>query len=224
MTISVFLVEDDASTRRMLNRKIEHSACHQVIGAVGSLTEARAALRACHPDILLVDLQLPDGNGIDLIAEETARNPGLPILVISIFGDEQRVVSAISAGAQGYLLKDDDEDTIVDAIDRLLRGESPISPPIAAHLIKRFRQPPSDAKSPNPLSERELEVLQLAAKGLSYRETAKLMNVSVNTIGTFTKRIYTKLAVSSRAEAIYEARHMGLMRESNDESHDDGRQ
>lgn len=214
MTVSVFVVEDDESTRAMLHRKIDNSPDHVVIGAVGSLIDARAALRNCEPDIMLVDLQLPDGNGIELIAEQTARNPALPILVISIFGDEERVVKAIGAGAQGYLLKDDDEDAIVDAIDQLLRGESPISPPIAAHLIRRFRQPAPNAPADNPLSARELEVLQLAAKGLSYREAAELMQVSVNTIGTFTKRIYTKLAVSSRAEAIYEARQMGLMREA----------
>ncbi|MEO1244174.1 MAG: response regulator transcription factor [Pseudomonadota bacterium] len=211
MTVSIFVVEDDASTRAMLVDKISRSKRHRVVGAVGSLASARRTLAKWNPDILLVDLQLPDGNGIDLISEQTLRNPGLPILVISIFGDEERVISAIGAGAQGYLLKDDDEDIILDAVDRLLRGESPISPSIAAHLIHRFRQLAPNPQNTHPLSDRELEVLQLASKGLSYRETAALMGVSVNTVGTFTKRIYTKLAVSSRAEAIFEARQMGLV-------------
>ena len=211
MTVSILVVEDDAATRAMLVDKINRSKRHAVVGAVGSLADARRSVDESNPDVLLVDLQLPDGNGIDLISEQSARNPALPILVISVFGDEERVVNAISAGAQGYLLKDDEEDAIVDAIDHLLRGESPISPSIATHLIRRFRQVKPQRQDHNPLSDRELEVLELAAKGLSYRETAALMDVSVNTVGTFTKRIYTKLAVSSRAEAIFEARQMGLM-------------
>ena len=214
MTVSIFVVEDDASTRAMLVDKINRSSRHTVSGTAGNLTDARQAFAECEPDVLLVDLQLPDGSGIDLISEQSSRNPALPILVISVFGDEERVVNAISAGAQGYLLKDDEEDTIVDAVDHLLRGESPISPSIAAHLIQRFRHATPNRHTDNPLSERELEVLELAAKGLTYRETAALMDVSVNTVGTFTKRIYTKLAVSSRAEAIFEARQMGLMSDS----------
>lgn len=219
MTVSIFVVEDDAATRAMLVDKINRSSRHAVVGTAGTLTDARRALEATSPEVLLVDLQLPDGNGIDLISEQSARNPALPILVISVFGDEERVVNAISAGAQGYLLKDDEEDAIVDAVDHLLRGESPISPSIAIHLIRRFRQATPQRRGYNPLSDRELEVLELAAKGLSYRETAALMDVSVNTVGTFTKRIYTKLAVSSRAEAIFEARQMGLMFDSISEKH-----
>lgn len=222
MTVSVFVVEDDASTRAMLIDKISRSKRHDVTGAVGSLSSARRALKKEQPDILLVDLQLPDGSGIDLISEQTLRNPALPILVISIFGDEERVVNAISAGAQGYLLKDDEEETILDAVDCLLRGQSPISPSIAVHLIHRFRQLVPNRQETHPLSDRELEVLQLATKGLSYRETAELMGVSINTVGTFTKRIYTKLAVSSRAEAIFEARQMGLMSDSFSEQRRNG--
>jgi len=206
----------------MLIDKISRSKRHDVTGAVGSLSSARRALKKEQPDILLVDLQLPDGSGIDLISEQTLRNPALPILVISIFGDEERVVNAISAGAQGYLLKDDEEETILDAVDCLLRGQSPISPSIAVHLIHRFRQLVPNRQETHPLSDRELEVLQLATKGLSYRETAELMGVSINTVGTFTKRIYTKLAVSSRAEAIFEARQMGLMSDSFSEQRRNG--
>ena len=222
MTVSVFVVEDDASTRAMLIDKIGRSERHAVTGAVGSLSSARRALKEEQPDILLVDLQLPDGSGIDLISEQTLRNPALPILVISIFGDEERVVNAIGAGAQGYLLKDDEEDAILDAVDCLLLGQSPISPSIAVHLIRRFRQLVPNRQEMHPLSDRELEVLQLATKGLSYRETAALMGVSINTVGTFTKRIYTKLAVSSRAEAIFEARQMGLMSDSFSEQRRNG--
>ncbi len=214
--VRVFIVEDEAMTRQMLIDHIDASPTHRVVGAVGSLAEARAQLSGATPDALLVDLQLPDGDGTELIREQARCTPSLPVLVISVFGDEGRVVQAISAGAQGYLLKDDTGEEIVAAIDRLLRGESPISPAIATHLIRHFQQRPAPtaaqtAEAETSLSQRELEVLQLAAKGLSYRETAELLGVSVNTVGTYTKRIYGKLAVSSRAEALFEARQLGLM-------------
>jgi DNA-binding NarL/FixJ family response regulator len=213
--VSVFIVEDQPATRRMLVEQIEASPGHRVVGAVGTIADARRALPGAGADVLLVDLQLPDGDGVTLIREHAARAASLPVLVISVFGDERRVVEAISAGAQGYLLKDDSGDEIVAAIDRLLRGESPISPAIATHLIRRFRDSGPLAgvqgELETALSGRELEVLQLAAKGLSYRETAELLGVSVNTVGTYTKRIYSKLAVSTRAEAVFEAQQLGLM-------------
>ncbi len=210
----IFIVEDDAATRSALVDKIDVSSHHQVVGAVGMLAEARQWLSSSRADVLLVDLELPDGNGIDLIGEQARANQQLPILVISVFGDEQRVVRAISAGAQGYLLKDDEGEEIVHVIDRLLAGESPISPRIAAHLISCFRERIPGEPASQPLSDRELEVLKLARKGLSYKETAALMGVSVNTVGTYTKRIYAKLSVSSREEAIFEAQQLGLMRET----------
>ena len=176
-TVGVFVVEDDASTREMLVRKINRSGRHRVVGTEGRLDRARAQIPLCLPDVLLVDLELPDGSGVDLIAEQFAVNPNVPALVISIFGDEDRVVDAISAGAQGYLLKDDDGEEIVDAIDEVLRGESPISPRIATHLIRRFQVSAPSPPSTHPLSRRELEVLQLAAKGLSYKETADMIGV-----------------------------------------------
>lgn len=209
--VSVFVVEDDESMRKMLESKINRSDRHCVVGAEGRLASARARLEEVSADVLLVDLQLPDGSGIDLIREQAQTNPHLSILVISIFGDEERVVEAIAAGAQGYLLKDDEGEEIVLAIDRLLRGESPISPPIAAHLIRRYQHQTTESEPSELLSPRELEVLELASKGLSYKDTARVIGVSVNTVGTYTKRIYTKLAVSSRAEAIFEAQQMGLM-------------
>ena len=166
---------------------------------------------------MLVDLQLPDGDGAELIAEYTALHPEVPILVISVFGDETSVVRALSAGAQGYLLKDDTGEDVADAIRHVMSGQSPISPAIATYLIRRLQQPTEKlpscpaTHSDQVLSARELEVLQLASKGLTYQETADALNVSVNTVGTYTRRVYTKLAVTSRAEALFEARQLGLM-------------
>lgn len=207
----IFILEDDVPTRDSLILRITGASDMLVCGQVGSLKEARAFLETNRPDALLVDLQLPDGDATALIADCTSRFPDSPILVISVFGDEDRVVGAIEAGARGYLLKDDAGEELVDAIRQVMAGESPISPAIARHLIRRFQHGPVEQKTDGVLSDRELEVLRLASKGLTYQETAKALGVTVNTIGTYTRRVYTKLAVTSRAQALFEARQMGLM-------------
>jgi DNA-binding NarL/FixJ family response regulator len=216
--LKLFILEDDEATRASLVRRLHGKPGLRVWGEAGSLAEADVLLSAGKPDILLVDLQLPDGDATELIARQAALRPELPVLVISVFGDELRVVRAIEAGARGYLLKDDAGDDIAQAVTRAVAGESPLSPAIARHLIRRLR--PEASRGPNApaamepvLSKREFEVLRLASKGLTYQETAQLLEVSVNTVGTYTRRIYQKLSVGSRAEALFEARQRGLMRD-----------
>ena len=203
------IVEDHEATRRSLVRKVSLDSDLDVVADHGTLAAALSTLESIVPDVLLVDLQLPDGSGIELIRAAPA---GCHVLVISVFGDEQRVVAAIRAGASGYLLKDDDAKEVSVSIHQILAGESPISPAIASHLIAHFRQQPS-ATSDISLSARELDVLTLAAKGYTYQEIAELIDVSTNTVGTYTKRVYSKLEVNSKAEAVYEAKRLGLMKD-----------
>lgn len=209
----MFVVEDDALTRESLRSRIEAHPKLRVGAAVGSAADGLAALAVAQPDVLLVDLGLPDGSGIDVIRGALRRYPGLPIMVITVFGNEQRVVGAIQAGASGYLLKDDATHEIGMAIELLLAGGSPISPAIARHLIRHFQAPAAATADPvkEPLSARELEVLTLASKGFSYAEIAQLLGLSPNTIASYTKHIYVKLAVGSRSEAIFEASRLGLL-------------
>jgi DNA-binding NarL/FixJ family response regulator len=211
--VNVFVVEDDALTRESLRSRIEAHPKLRVGAAVGSAADGLAALAVARPDVLLSDLGLPDGSGIDVIRGALRLYPGLPIMVITVFGNEQRVVGAIQAGASGYLLKDDPTHEIGMAIELLLAGGSPISPAIARHLIRHFQTPAAPAETPGrePLSARELEVLNLASKGFSYAEIAQLLGLSTNTIASYTKHIYVKLAVGSRSEAIYEASRLGLL-------------
>lgn len=207
---TVMLVEDDAQTLSTLNDKVDALEGFTVVAACADLAEARARLTGEPPDILLTDLELPDGNGVELIAELSAAHPELPILVISVFGDEKSVIRAIEAGAQGYLLKSDTSLQIERCLQQLLEGSAPISATIARHLIKRLRPEPRQAQS--LLSERELEVLQLAAKGYSYQDIAELLDVKVSTIGSYTRRMYQKLSVHSRSEAVFEGLRMGLVK------------
>jgi DNA-binding NarL/FixJ family response regulator len=211
---TIFLVEDDEATRASLVRRIEASGPGlQVTFAAAGCAQILKALEDSRPDVLLVDLGLPDGDGVDVIRLVARRWPRVLIMVITVFGDEARVVGAIRAGATGYLLKDDAAEGIAAAIDQMLQGGAPISPGIARHLIRQLRPtaalPASDIHV--SLSPREIDVLTLASKGYSYAETASVLGLAASTVGSYTKTIYEKLAVGSRSEAVYEATRLGLI-------------
>lgn len=207
----ILIVEDDPGTQSWLASVLDAmpgvavECCGTVAGAVAWMEEHR-------PDIVLTDLGLPDGSGIEVIGQALRRHPRCEVLVITIFGDEAHVVSAIEAGASGYLLKDSSLHQIGDQLQHLRDGGSPLSPQIARTLIRRQRLRAGDLRStPAPgdgesqaLTPRELEVLTLIAKGFSYQEGADMLGVSTNTVRTYVKRIYQKLAVNSRSEAVYE--------------------
>jgi DNA-binding NarL/FixJ family response regulator len=212
----VLLVEDDANTRARLAQVIDAHPQLRLIAAVGSCAEARRELDAEPPDVLLTDLGLPDGNGVALVRELRERGYRTAAMVITIFGDEEHVVTAIEAGALGYLLKDGSADYVAASILDMLAGGSPISPPIARYLLKRFRSlestaAPEAADLPR-LSEREREVLTLIVKGFSYAEIARLLGVSSHTVTTHVRSIYEKLEVHSRGEAVYEALQLGIVK------------
>jgi len=210
--VTIYIVEDDDVTRSAIADRIASNPEYVVQIAAGTCAEIRRALLARAPDVLLVDLGLPDGSGVDVIAEAATRYPQLPIMVITVFGDERRVVAAIKAGATGYLLKDDHSHELCAAIRQLLDGGSPISPAIARHLIRSFKLGGAiDVTEASGLTAREQEVLSLAAKGFSYAEIAEMLGLSANTVASYTKHIYEKLSVNSRAEAVYEASRLGLL-------------
>jgi DNA-binding NarL/FixJ family response regulator len=205
------IVEDDDVTRQRLVRAIKAHSKLRLAAAVGTCSEARAAFREAVPKVLLVDIGLPDGDGIDLIREVTARDDHVDVMVITVFGDEKHVLAALKAGATGYVLKDSSLQDIGNAVIDLVQGGSPISPPIARYLLKRFRGTGRSEAATAVLTERELEVLNLIAKGFSYREIADLLIISPQTMPSHIKSIYRKLAVHSRSEAVFEAVQSGLV-------------
>jgi DNA-binding NarL/FixJ family response regulator len=173
-----------------------------------------------HPvDVLLTDLGLPDGSGIDVIHACAARHPRCDIMVITMFGDEKNVLASIEAGASGYLLKDADRLDVVRAIIELRAGGSPMSPLIARKVLLRARTSEAGAEPYRPgmpadlisLTAREAETLDLIARGYTYGEVAQLLSVTVGTVQTHIKSIYGKLAVHSRGEAVFEAHKLGLL-------------
>jgi DNA-binding NarL/FixJ family response regulator len=213
---SVLLVEDDEATRARLARAIETHPELRLSGTAASCREAIAALEREPPDVLLTDLGLPDGRGIDIIREVRLRGLATESMAITVFGDERHVVAAIEAGATGYLLKDGSSDYVTESILQLLAGGSPISPPIARHLLTRFRAeavPPMEtAQEPVPsLTEREREVLLYLVKGFTGPEIGGFLGISGHTVASHVKSIYRKLEVRSRGEVVYEAMQLGLV-------------
>jgi DNA-binding NarL/FixJ family response regulator len=212
--IEVVIVEDDAKFRGAFAHLIESTPDMELIGTAASLAQGLDLVRRQMPDVLLVDLDLPDGPGLELIRHVAARSDTCEIMVITVFGDERHVIESIEAGASGYLLKDALPTDFLEQIRVLHAGGSPISPVIARQLLARF-VPPSPVATPDAseLSEREHAVLSLVTKGFSYPEIAGLLRVSPHTVLTYVKRIYRKLRVGSKTEAVYEARKLGLLKD-----------
>ncbi len=210
----VLIVEDDELTGARLSDAIKECN-YSLAGLFTTLKQAKAGLQKAKPDVLLIDLGLPDGSGIELIRLANNLFAELRIMVISVFADERHVIDAIEAGAHGYLLKDGDVSQIKDSIEQLINGGSPITPSVAIYLLKRFQGTESlnDKKSSSlSLTNREQDVLKLIARGLNYAEISINLQLSVNTIRVHMKNLFRKLAVTSRSEAVFEAVEKGILR------------
>ena len=210
------IVEDDPAMQARLARLIGEIDGGQDITVVASLAEAFTALAAGRFALVLVDIGLPDGDGRDLVGRVHRQNADLPILVISSWGHEDTVLSALQAGACGYLLKERDDVELTVSLRSVQRGGAPIDPVIARRILGLL--PASRPQEAAPLgdeirlSARELEVLQLLARGCSNREIAELVSPSRLTVEGYIKAIYRKLAVGSRTAAVFEAQKLGLLR------------
>lgn len=228
MSTSVLIVEDEPE---FLQRFTEAVLADPELRLVAGVTTGRAGLAmldAQPPDVMLVDLGLPDISGIELIRHAARHLPNCDVLVVTMFADDVHVLGSIEAGATGYLLKDAQATRIASAIHEVRAGGSPISPSIARKVLAAFRVAPQAAATapaaasaapapaaapaePSPLSERETEILRLVAKGFSFDAVGDLLSISPHTVVTHVKKIYRKLAVHSRGEAVYEANQMGLL-------------
>ncbi|RYF57131.1 MAG: response regulator transcription factor [Comamonadaceae bacterium] len=222
MTVSVLVVEDEPGFLQRFCDAIAAEPVLRLCGAGTTVVGARALLDTLSPDVVLVDLGLPDGSGVEVIRHAMSGGAKCDVLVVTMFGDDGNVIESIRAGATGYLLKDAMPKDIAGSILQVHAGGSPISPAIARRVLQSFRVDrnadggatvPSIETSARPavLSDRETEILRLVAKGLNFKEVGGILAISPNTVITHVKRIYQKLAVHSRGEAVYEANQMGLL-------------
>lgn len=206
------ILEDDESLRRYLEDVIG-AADNLAIGfSAGCLADARRFSMTTPVDLCLIDLKLPDGSGVDFVLHVKATCQA-KCLILSVLGDRASVLLALKSGADGYLLKDTPRDLLHLNIKRTLRGETPISPQAATFLLEMWRGTSmhvAGSAAEDALTAREVELLKLFSRGLTYRETAEILGLSPHTIGDYVKSIYRKLGVHSRSEAIFEARQIGL--------------
>ncbi|MBA3057832.1 MAG: response regulator transcription factor [Gammaproteobacteria bacterium] len=232
----VLVVEDDSQMREFFAASVSRCAELALAASCGTVAEAKAWLDDDRNtlDVLLTDLGLPDGSGLEVIRHAKRLHPHCEPLVISMFGDEDNVLASIEAGALGYIHKDSTPDDIAQTILDMRAGASPISPMIARRVLSKYlvykengalARVPTEryamkneslgategAASRGLLSPREQEVLGLIARGFSYAEIARLQALSVHTVQTHIKNLYGKLSVHSKNEAVFEATRMGLL-------------
>jgi DNA-binding NarL/FixJ family response regulator len=217
MTTRILIVEDEPEFLRRFAAAVAHDAALSLVAAVANGSEGIKMLDQHRPDVLLIDLGLPDVKGAVVIRHAAATHPDCDVLVVTMFDDDEHVVEAIEAGATGYLLKDASAERIVGSIHELRKGGAPINPAIARRILARFRlaakpQPTVEAAPDrSPLTARETELLRLTAKGLTFDTIGALLDISPHTVVSHVKKIYRKLAVHSRAEAVFEANQLGLL-------------
>ncbi len=216
MMKTILIVEDSEATRHRLEEAITEGGQFELIGSVNTYQDALSFIRSTPPDILLTDLDLPDGNGVELI-----KLINLPVvktelaIVITVFGDGYHVIEALKAGASGYLLKDDNFMDINEAISQMVDGGAPISPSIARYLLNELSMADTtnekEKSTDSILSPREKEVLLLVSKGYTSKEIAKTLDLSYYTVREYVSNVYKKLSVKNKMQAVSEATLLGII-------------
>ncbi len=201
MSIKVSIVEDDAGIRESLVIVINGADGFRCIGAFPNAEVALKQMPREWPDVVLMDINLPDMSGIDCVAKLKELRPEMNVIMLTICADEDQIFASLTHGASGYLIKKTAPAKILEAISEVQAGGVPMSNAIARKVVQFFRQRQSPGK-PEALSKREFEILGLLAKGYQYKEIAEMLSLSRQTVGTHIKNIYEKLHVHSRTEAV----------------------
>ena len=209
-TIHILVADDHAIVREGLRALIDTERGMELVGEAADGVEAVLEARSLRPDVILMDLVMPRKNGIEAIGEIKQENPEARILVLTSFAEDDKVFPAIKAGALGYLLKDSSPQELIQAIREVYRGESSLHPSIARKLVREISQPSDLPATEEPLTEREVEVLSLVARGLSNQEIADSLVVSERTVRTHVSNILGKLHLANRTQAALYAVREGL--------------
>jgi NarL family two-component system response regulator LiaR len=208
--IRVLIVDDHAIVRKGIRALLAEIGDIEVVGEARDGQEAMVQADALSPDVILMDLVMPGVDGIEATHQITASDIGSRILVLTSFASDDKVFPAIKAGALGYLLKDSEPADLVEAIRRVHRGEPSLQPSIARKVLKELRRPSARPPTPDPLTDREMEVLRLVAKGLSNPEIAQRLVVTEATVRTHVSNILSKLHLANRVQATLYALQEGI--------------
>ena len=205
--IRLLIADDHPVVRDGLRAMLATQPDMELVGEAATGTEAVAHARALRPDVVLMDLQMPDLDGPGAIATLREQAPEVRVLVLTTYGTDADITRAVEAGATGYLLKDAPREQLFGAIRAAARGESVLSPSVATRVLGRMRAPAEEALSP-----RELEILQAVARGLSNKDIGRRLYVSEATVKTHLLRVFSKLGVDDRTAAVTVALERGIIR------------
>lgn len=203
--VRILLVDDHTVVRQGLRSLLELEPDFTVVGEASCGAEALPLVEHARPDIILLDLRLPDLNGIEVCRRLTQKYPDIPVIILSAFSYDQDVLDCIEAGAKGYVLKDVDVFELTRAIRAVHRGESVLDPRVTRAVMERFRQAGKETESAGALTEQEKEIIRLVAQGLTNKEIARRLFLSPNTVKFHISNIMRKLDVKRRAEIAFRA-------------------
>ncbi|MGZ4712713.1 MAG: response regulator [Acidimicrobiia bacterium] len=199
--IRVFLLDDHEIVRRGLRDLLEESGRIDVVGEAGTAEEARSRIPPTRPQVALLDVRLPDGNGVEVCRDVRDKDPGIQCVMLTSFSDDEALFLAIMAGAAGYLLKQIKGPDIVDAIERVAAGQSLLDPAVTARVLERLRTPPAEDERLASLTGQERKVLELIAEGLTNRQIGERIHLAEKTVKNYVSNLLTKLGMERRTQA-----------------------
>ena len=207
--VRVFLVDDHEVVRRGVRQLLEDSGEIVVVGEAGTAAEALARIPPTRPDVAVLDVRLPDGDGVEVCREVRSRHPEIHCLMLTSFSDDEALFQAIMAGASGYLLKQIKGPDIVDGIRRVAAGQSLLDPAVTTRVLDRLRTPPAEDARLATLSDQERRVLELIAEGMTNRQIGEHLHLAEKTIKNYVSNLLTKLGMQRRTQAAVYAAKLG---------------
>lgn len=203
--IKVVIYDDNPVRRESLRMLLESYPDYEVAGEFGNCSDVESEMERIQPHVVLMDIQMPEVDGIEGVRRIKELFPDVHVIMQTVFEDDEKIFNALRFGASGYILKKTDPARIIEAIEEVLHGGSPMTPSIATRVLHFFRQKNEQKPNEYGLSEREKDILRLLVEGLSYKMIAEKLNISYNTVNSHIKKIYDKLQVHSVSEAVSKA-------------------
>ena len=201
MTVRIFLLDDHEVVRRGVRELLEVEDDLEVVGEAGTAEEALARIPATAPDVAIIDMRLPDGNGVEVCREVRSRNPEVQCVVLTSFADDEALFDSIMAGAAGYLLKQIKGTDLVDGIRRVAAGQSLLDPTVTERVLERLRRGPEEDERLSRLTDQERKILDLIAEGLTNRQIGERMFLAEKTVKNYVSNLLSKLGMERRTEA-----------------------